>query len=333
MSTPLRFAVGHGASTRKQAPWSADQIGAQFGRSAVVTGPGGLGFETAFALAFAGAQVILAGRDPVKGQAAVQRIRDAVPRAKVLFEPLDLASLASVHAFADRLAHAMPKLDLLVNNAAVMAPPARQTTVDGFELQFGTNHLGHFALSARLLPLLAKAEGARVVSLSSVAARRGALRFDDLQWTTGYQPMPAYAQSKLACLMFALELQRRSQAAGWGVTSLAAHPGIARTALIPNGSGPDSLAAALRRWAWFLFQPAAQGALPTLYAACAPQARGGGYYGPRLLAETRGAPAPARVPAQALREDDARRLWTASERLTGLGFPAVRSASASKVKA
>jgi NAD(P)-dependent dehydrogenase (short-subunit alcohol dehydrogenase family) len=320
MTTLLKMPTPCVDRPRQARPWTAADVGAQFGRSVVVTGTGGLGYESASALAFAGAHVVLAGRDPAKGEAAVERIRQAVPRAKILFERLDLASLASIHDFAERLGRTMSKLDVLINNAAVMAPPERRTTGDGFELQFGTNHLGHFALTALLMPLLKKAGSARVVSVSSIAARSGALRFDDLQWTHGYKPMPAYAQSKLACLMFALELQRRSVVGGWGVTSVAAHPGVARTDLIPNGTGAASGAAALRRWLWFLFQPAAQGALPSLYAACAPQAEGGGFYGPHALGETRGHPSVSRVPAQALRLEDARRLWAASEGLTGQCF-------------
>lgn len=301
--------------------WTAADIPPQRDRTAVVTGTGGLGLETALALARAGAHVVVAGRNASKGAAAVDRIRERAPGAQVRFEAMDLASLASVEAFGERLQRAHDRLDLLVNNAGVMAPPHRRETADGFELQLGTNHLGHFALTARLLPLLRQGHGPRVVTLSSVAARNAAIDFDDLQCERGYRPMAAYGQSKLACLMFALGLQRRSEAAGWGLRSIAAHPGISRTDLLPNGAGASSVQGLARRYLWFLFQPAAQGALPTLFAATSPQARGGAYYGPDRLGETRGRPAAARVPARALETAHADTLWRESERLTGTVFP------------
>jgi NAD(P)-dependent dehydrogenase (short-subunit alcohol dehydrogenase family) len=297
--------------------WAPAAIPSQAGRVALVTGTGGLGLEDAVALARAGAEVIVAGRDAAKGEAALARIRREAPGAVARFELVDLASLASVAAFGARLRAARESLDLLINNAAVMAPPTRRTTADGFELQFGTNYLGHFALTAELLPLLRRAPAPRVVSLSSVAARGGAIDFENLQSERGYRPMTAYGQSKLACLMFAFELQRRSEAGGWGIRSVAAHPGLSRTDLIPNGAGPRSGSALLRRLLPFMFQSAAQGAWPTLFAATAPQAERGGYYGPDRLGETRGHPAPARVPPQALDEAVASRLWEVSERLVG----------------
>jgi NAD(P)-dependent dehydrogenase (short-subunit alcohol dehydrogenase family) len=300
--------------------WTASDIPSQRDRTAVVTGTGGLGFQDALALARAGASVIIAGRSPAKGAAAVTQIRQEVSGAEVTFGLLDLASLDSVRSFAERLRGSHDSLDLLINNAAVMTPPRRLSTADGFELQFGTNYLGHFALTARLMPLLRKGRQARVVTLSSLAARNGAIDFDDLQAQRGYRPMQAYSQSKLACLMFAMELQRRSDAAGWGIQSIAAHPGISRTDLLPNGAGARSVAGILRRSLWFLFQPAGQGALPTLFAATSPQARGGAYYGPDRLGETRGYPTSAVIPPQALDATAAARLWTASEELTGTVF-------------
>lgn len=303
------------------ANWTTSDIPSLQGRTAVVTGTGGLGFEDAKALAKAGARVILAGRNPSRGAAAVEQIRQLTPGSDVCFEQLDLASLASIAAFAKRLGDSDGHIDLLINNAGVMTPPQRQETADGFELQFGTNHLGHFALTAQLLPLLRKGDQPRVVSLSSIAARQGAIDLSDLQSTRSYKPMVAYSQSKLACLMFALELQRRSNTAGWGIRSIAAHPGISRTELLPNGAGKWSAAGSARRFLWFLFQPAAQGALPTLFAATAPQAQGGAYYGPNRLSETRGYPVLARTPLQAMDQGMARRLWNESERLTGLSFP------------
>lgn len=303
------------------ANWTTSDIPSLQGRTAVVTGTGGLGFEDAKALAKAGARVILAGRNPSRGAAAVEQIRQLTPGCDVCFKQLDLASLASIAAFAKRLGDSDGHIDLLINNAGVMTPPRRQETADDFELQFGTNHLGHFALTAQLLPLLRKGDQPRVVSLSSIAARQGAIDLSDLQSTRGYKPMVAYSQSKLACLMFALELQRRSNTAGWGIRSIAAHPGISRTELLPNGAGKWSAAGSARRFLWFLFQPAAQGALPTLFAATAPQAQGGAYYGPNKLSETRGYPVLARTPLQAMDQGMARRLWNESERLTGLSFP------------
>jgi len=213
------------------------KIPSQLGRTAVVTGAtGGLGYETALALARAGSEVILTGRDDRKGRSAIEKISGEVTGAKVSYEHLDLASLASVADFAQRMG-ARQSLDLLINNAGVMALPRRQTTADGFEMQFGTNHLGHFALTAGLMPLLRRATGPRVVSVSSLAHRTGFIDFNDLQGARVYSPWKAYGQSKLATLMFALELQRRSDAAGWNLTSNAAHPGFARTNLFASGPG------------------------------------------------------------------------------------------------
>ena len=300
--------------------WRASDIPSQRGRSVVVTGTGGLGYEDALALARAGGEVIIAGRNPYRGADAVARIRSRQPNANVRFALLDLADIRSVRSFGSRLRAERESLDLLINNAAVMSPPTRQVTPDGFELQFGTNHLGHFALTAELLPLLRKGSAPRVVNVSSVAARSGAIDFDNLQAERSYQPMPVYSQSKLANLMFAFELQRRSWTAGWGITSVAAHPGISRTELIPNGAGRMSLAGLARTLLWFLFQPPAQGALPTLYAATAADVMPGGYYGPDRLGETRGSPAVARVPPQADDDAVASRLWDVSARLTGANF-------------
>jgi NAD(P)-dependent dehydrogenase (short-subunit alcohol dehydrogenase family) len=302
------------------ARWTTNDIPPQDGRSAVVTGTGGLGFEDALALARAGGDVIIAGRNAAKGAAAIARIKAASPQAKVRFEVVDLASLASVAAFCARLRAQREHLDLLINNAGVMTPPTRQETIDGFELQLGANYLGHFALTAGLMPLLRAGRGPRVVSVSSIAAREGAIDFEDLQARRRYRPMPVYAQSKLACLMFALELQRRSVSGGWGVSSFGAHPGIARTDLLHNAPGRASAAGMARSALWFLFQPAAQGALPTLFAATARDAAPGRYYGPDGLAEARGFPTQARIPNQALDEATAERLWRVSERLTGLIF-------------
>ena len=302
------------------AKWTASDIPSQKGRLAIVTGTGGLGFEDALALARAGGEVVIAGRNPEKGAAAVARIRNDVPGATVRFERLDLASLKSVADFGERLRSERGSLDLLINNAGVMVPPERQETVDGFELQFGTNYLGHFALTGQLLPLLRKGRDARVVTLSSIAARNGAIDFGDLNAEKDYKPMPVYSQSKLACLMFSFELQRRSEASGWGVASIAAHPGISRTDLLHNAPGRWSAAGMARTFLWFLFQPAWQGALPTLFAATSPDTKGGAYYGPDGLSEGRGYPAEAKIPPQALNAAAAARLWDVSQVLTGVAF-------------
>jgi len=301
------------------ANWTASNIPSQSGRTAVITGTGGLGLEDALALARAGASVIIAGRSRSKGEAALSRIRSEVPSANVAFGELDLADLKSVARFSADLATRHDSIDLLINNAGVMVPPTRQETVDGFELQFATNYLGHFALTAGLLPLLRRGRAPRVVSLSSVAARAGKIDFADLQ-STNYVPMTAYGQSKIACLMFAFELQRRSDAAGWGITSIAAHPGVSRTDLLHNAPGKMSINGLARTYLWFLFQPAWQGALPTLFAATDPTAKPGGYYGPDRLGETRGHPAPSRIPEAALDKAAAKRLFDESETLAGIRF-------------
>lgn len=299
------------------ANWTTCDIPSQKGRSAVVTGTGGLGYEDASALAQAGSEVIIAGRNPGKGVEAVEKILAKFPTANVRFEQVDLASLSSVTDFSKRLLRQRDSLDLLINNAGVMNPPERRETKDGFELQFGTNYLGHFALTAGLLPLLKKGNNPRVVTLSSIAARAGAINLDDLNAKDGYKPMAVYSQSKLACLIFAFELQRRSEAGKWGIASLAAHPGVTATDLIVNGAGRKSLTGRLRRFLPFLFSPAWQGALPTLYAATSPMAKPGAYYGPDRMVETRGYPAVAKAPSQALDTVTAAKLWAESERLTG----------------
>ena len=305
--------------------YSENDIPNLAGKTAVVTGAtGGLGYETARMLAEHGARVILAGRNAKKGAEALSRIRAVAVKADIEFEMVDLGSLASVAAFAARMLAAGEPIDILVNNAGVMTPPTRQTTSDGFELQFGTNYLSHFALTAQLLPLLRAASEARVVSLSSVAARQGSIDFANLQ-SDPYAPMMAYSQSKLACLMFAFELQRRSDANNWGIASLAAHPGVARTDLIVNGIGDKGPAAFARRYLSFLFAPVPQAALPTLFAATAPEARPGSYHGPKGLLETRGRVGEASSPKRSLDATVARQLWETSEKLSGVHFPVAAS--------
>jgi len=301
--------------------WTIANIPPQGGKLAVVTGAtGGLGYQTAIRLAQAGAEVALTGRNEAKGREAVSKIRNQFPDAKISFDVLDLASLASVADFARRFATTHSSLDLLINNAGVMALPTRQTTADGFEMQFGTNYLGHYALTARLLALLRRAHQPRVVSLSSIAHRTGFIQFSDLQGERFYSPWKAYNQSKLAMLMFALELQRRSDAAGWNLISTASHPGWARTDLFANGPGFGLISVASQFAAPLFSQSAESGALPTLFAATSPQAEGGGYYGPNGLYELRGPPAPARIMPQARDKAAAAKLWDVSQQLTGVSF-------------
>jgi len=302
--------------------WTTHDIPSQRGKLAVITGANsGLGYETALVLAQAGGEVILAARNASKGRDALAQIRALSPQANVRLELLDLASLASVADFSKRLLAEGRPLDLLINNAGVMALATRQITADGFEMQFGTNYLGHYALTAQLLPLLRRAPAPRVVNLSSLAHRQGRIDFDDLQGERLYRPWKAYSQSKLAMLMFALELQRRSDAQGWGLMSNAAHPGYARTELIPNGPGANGFLWKVST----LMQPlishsAAGGALSTLYAATSPDAKASGYYGPDGFQELKGGPAPARAMAKARDAAVATRLWDVSERLTGVAF-------------
>ncbi len=295
--------------------WSLADMSSQKGRIFVVTGgTSGIGYETVKALAAAGAQVVIASHNPERGRQAIASIREESPNARVQFEPLDLASLASVRALGQRLNATLPRLDGLINNAGIMEPPERGMSADGLEMQFSVNYLGHFALTAEMLPLFQKASSPRVVTVSSIAAARGAIHFSDLQFEQAYEAGAAYAQSKLACLMFALELQRRSAAAGWGIQSIASHPGLSRTNLQANHG-------MFRRSLRVLFQPAAQGALPTLFAATAPEARGGAYYGPTGMMEARGPLGLAEVPGAAMDTEAAARLWKVSEELSGARFP------------
>ena len=301
------------------------------GKLAVVTGANsGLGFGLARRLSAAGADVVMAIRNRAKGEAAIDEIRATVPAAKLTIKPLDLSSLSSVAALGEQLNSEGRPIDILINNAGVMTPPNRDTTADGFELQFGSNHLGHFALTAHLLPLLRAAERGRVVSLSSIAARRGRIHFDDLQFEKSYTPMAAYGQSKLAVLMFARELDRRSRDAGWGIASIAAHPGLTKTNLQisgpSHGRSAPSMMEQLYKLSWrlapFIWQEIDEGILPALYAAATPQAEGGAFYGPHGIYEAAGGGVTnAKVPARARDDAACRRLWEVSEQLTGLSYP------------
>ena len=300
------------------------------GRRALITGGSdGLGLEIARRLALAGAALVLPVRDQVKGAAAAARIRSDAPGASVSVRALDLASLASVERLAEeQLAEGRP-LDLLVNNAGVMTPPARHETEDGFELQLATNHLGHFALAGRLLPLLRAAHG-RVTTQSSVAAGHNAVHWDDLQWERSYDTNRAYSSSKIAGSLFGLQLDRLSRARGWGISSTLAHPGISATNLLASrpeiGRDGDGLPVRIiRRMAASrlpLAQTAEEGALPALLAATDPAIAGGAFVGPRGPGHLAGAPARQRPYKQIAGEADAERMWAISEELTGVRWAA-----------
>jgi len=298
------------------AKWTSDDVPGQHGRLAVVTGANtGLGFETARVLAAHGASVVLAVRDTEKGKAAAARIAGTAPGADITVQPLDLTSLESIHAAAAELRARHPRIDLLINNAGVMFPPM-QTTRDGFELQLGTNHLGHFALTGLLLQQMLPVPGSRVVTVSSLAHRiRARINFGDLQSERSYSRVAAYSQSKLANLMFTYELHRRLSAAGTTI-AVAAHPGLAGTELTRN---TPAIAAFL--YARLLSQTPAMGALPTLRAATDPGVLGGQYYGPGGFLGARGYPELAESSRQSHDTAIQRRLWTVSEQLTGVTFP------------
>ncbi|OBI82387.1 SDR family NAD(P)-dependent oxidoreductase [Mycobacterium sp. E740] len=298
--------------------WTAADVPDQSGRTAIVTGANsGLGFDTAAVLAARGAQVVLAVRNLDKGRQAIERIEKASPGAAVTLAELDLSSLDSVRRAADELRAAHPRIDLLINNAGVMYVPNRETTADGFEMQFGTNHLGHFALTGLLLDHLLPVAGSRVVTVSSFGHRILArIRFEDPHFETGYQRVQAYGQSKLANLLFTYELQRRLEANGAPTIAAAAHPGFSDTELMRH------LPAFLPDFTWkFATQPSEKGALPTLRAATDPAVQGGRYYGPGGIGELKGNPKVVASSAQSHDEDIQRRLWTMSEELTGVTYP------------
>jgi NAD(P)-dependent dehydrogenase (short-subunit alcohol dehydrogenase family) len=303
--------------------WTSEDIPDLTGRSAVVTGANsGLGFQTSLQLVRHGARVVMAARDRGRGERAVRRVREMGPGANVELASLDVADLSSIRRFAERYGSQNEGLDVLVNNAGVMAIPYRHT-VDGFEMQFGTNHLGHFALTGQLLPYLLARPGARVVTVSSTLHRKGRIDFEDLQGERSYRPWVAYAQSKLANLLFAFELQRHADAAGVDFLSVAAHPGYAATnlqAVGPHMTGSRLQAMLARVLNRVMAQSDAQGALPSLYAATAPDIVGGAYYGPDRLWESRGHPKRVTASRHAYDEEAARHLWQVSEELTGVRF-------------
>ncbi|MBK1786637.1 SDR family oxidoreductase [Prauserella cavernicola] len=297
------------------------------GTRALVTGASdGVGLGIATRLAGAGAEVIMPVRNPDKGTAAVARIRERHPGAKLSLRELDLSSLASVAALGEQLRAAGAPIHLLVNNAGVMTPPTRRTTADGFELQFGTNHLGHFALTGQLLPLL-EAGRARVTTQASIAARSGTINWDDLSWERSYDSMGSYRQSKIACGLFGLELSRRSRAVGWGITSNLSHPGVAPTSLLAArpevGRAEDTRGVRVIRWlsARGLVVGTVESAkLPALLAATSPDAVDGGFYGPQWPANLGGPPGKQKPWTPLRSTEDASRLWAVSEELTGVRF-------------
>ncbi|MFF5075843.1 SDR family oxidoreductase [Actinoplanes sp. NPDC000266] len=293
------------------------------GKLALVTGASdGIGLSLAARLAAAGAEVVLPVRNPGKGEAAIASIRQQHPTAVLSLRELDLSSLKSVAALGAELNGEGRPIHLLITNAGVMTPPERQVTADGFELQFGTNHLGHFALVTHLLPLL-RAGHARVTSQISVAAASGALNWDDLNWENSYNGMRAYRQSKIAFGLFAMELDRRSRAGDWGVTSNLAHPGVAATSLLqarpevgrPRPTLGGRLIRTLGRRG-ILFGTPESAALPAFYAATSPKAKGGLMYGPSGFQHLSGPPAEQALYAPLRSEDEARRVWEVSERFT-----------------
>lgn len=307
--------------------WTAANIPQQRGRRVIITGGNGypdngrsgLGYQTALALAHAGADVVIASRNKVRGDEAVRRILTEAPGATVRFETLNLANLESVKAFGAKMRASGQGLDLLINNAGVMGRSKREVSIDGFERVFATNTLGHFALTSELLPLLKKGTHPRIVWVASLRMSQ-ALPFEDLQLERRYDYAEAYDNSKLANLLLTLELARRSEAGSWGISSLAAHPGVARTNLIPDGPGLDSAEGGRFRMLPFLFQPAAQGALPILYAATSPAAVAGGFYGPKGFQGLRGLPGVARVPDAAQDIGSAAMLWAKLEPLSKVSF-------------
>lgn len=297
--------------------WTADDIPDQEGNVVIITGANsGLGYESSLALAKKGARVIMACWNLEKGLIAKEKVLKDHPAALLDLQPLDLASLASIKDFSQYIHKAYDQIHLLINNAGIMATPFGHTE-DGFEWQFGTNHLGHFALTGLLLDRILLASGSRIVTVSSIAARRGRIHFDDLMSEKEYVPWEAYGQSKLANQLFAYELQRRLEANALKTSSMAAHPGVSMTNLHRAMELNSTLVKVGEKLFGWILQNAAKGALPQLYAATDPAAKPGGYYGPDGFREMSGYPSEADVPSRARDLDAAEKLWRVSEELTG----------------
>ncbi|NTU71452.1 MAG: SDR family oxidoreductase [Coriobacteriia bacterium] len=309
--------------------WSADDISDLTGKVAIVTGATrGLGLASAAALAAHGARVVLAGRNEERCTKAIALIKDAIPSALIETEQLNLSDLASVQSFAEKFSAGHERLDILLNNAGIMAPPQRMTTAQGFELQFGVNHLGHFALTGRLMPLILATPAARVVTVSSLAHRSGEIDFDNLQADRNYQPYSSYADSKLANLLFMLKLDAAFRDADTDAISVGAHPGLVSTNL--QAAGPFLGKPAWTSWVVLagvrvLGQSPSRGALPELYAATAPDVEGGDFFGPS--GGMRGHVVPAGMSIKAHDEDDANSLWQVSAQLTGVDMDAAIAGS------
>lgn len=301
--------------------WTTANIPDLTGKTALITGASsGIGAAAAAAFAAKGATTVLAVRDIARGETIAARILAQTPGATLAIERLDLADLASIRAFAERMSGTRPRIDILLNNAGLGMQPVRSETKDGFERQFGTNHLGHFALTGRLIPALLRAPAPRVVTIASLAHRRGKIDFDDLQSKRNYAGGRAYSQSKLANILFALELN--SRAAGSGLISVAAHPGISATGFLAAIGLPKYQEATGQFVMQAIGQDAAHGALPGLYAATMPSVKGGQYWGPDGFMEMRGSPALAKLSAAAQDRETQARLWRVSEELTGVYYPA-----------
>ena len=304
--------------------WTPQQMPSQQERLAIVTGANsGIGYQTARYLARAGATVILACRSAAKGEAARARIVAENAAAKIEVRALDVADLDSVRRFAAEFLSEGKPLDLLINNAGVMAIPERRTTPQGFEMQFGTNHLGHFALTGLLLPALLRQPKSRVVTVASIAHKGGKLNFDDLNGERGYDPRGAYQQSKLANLVFGLEFDRRLRAHSANTTSVIAHPGVAVTNIISNGMGTGMKGRVVGALLPLVAQSDDRGSWPLVYAATSSEVHGGGYYGPDGIAEIKGTPVEVKPKPQALDPAAGKRLWDVSETLTGVRYDAL----------
>jgi len=301
-------------------PWNTDQIGSLKGKKIIITGGGsGIGLEAAKVLAVKGASVTLAVRNVERAKRIIEKFHSANPDPALTAMHLDLADLKSTKDFADRYRSEHDHLDILINNAGVMIPPYRRTK-DGFESQFGTNHLGHFALTAHLLPILIATPLSRIVITSSIAARKGIIHFDNLDGSRGYNPMVFYRQSKLANLLFAIELQHRLEQARISAISVACHPGISVSNLLSRGSGKEA-SPLLKKMMRIVAQPAHKGALPTLYAATHPDLKGGEYIGPDGPGNRKGNPVKTTEASQLFNAELAVKLWEVSEDLTGVKYP------------